>query len=63
MPDARIHEELSKVWSFGRIISSSSGFHAEFRSNENQLESYDLLYLGVTEEEALGMMLRLTGQY
>ena len=65
MPDAEIHEDLTELWYFGRVISSSSGFHAEFGSDELsiQLERYSLLYLGVTQEEATRMMTRLTTQH
>lgn len=65
MPDAKIQEDLSELWYFGRVISSSSGFHAEFSSDElsNRLEHYSLLYLVATQEETTRMITRLTRQH
>ena len=64
MPDAKIHEDLTELWYSGYVILSSSGYHAEFSYNELsiQLESYSLLYLSVTQEEATGMIIRLMRQ-
>ena len=65
MPDAKINQEMTKLWYFGRVISSSSGFHAEYRSDDLSLmlDIYRLLFLGDTHEEATRMIIRLTKQH
>lgn len=65
MPDAKIDQEMSKLWYFGHVISSSSGFHAEYGSDDLSLmlDIYRLLFLGDTREEATRMIIRLTKQH
>ena len=46
---------------FGRVISFSSGFHTDQLSS--LLDSYRLLYLGATGEEATRMIIGLTKQH
>ena len=65
MPDAKIDQEMTKLWYFSHVISSSSGFHAEYGSDDLSLmlDIYRLLFLGDTREEATRMIMRLTKQH
>ena len=60
MPDAKI-DQMSKLWYFSHVISSSSGFHAEYGSDDLSL-MLDIyrLFLGDSQEEATRMITRLT---
>ena len=58
---------MTKLWYFGRVISSSSGFHAELEYASDDLslmlDIYRLLFLGDTRDEATRMIIRLTKQH
>ena len=65
MPEAKIDQDLSSYWDYGRVVKSSTGFHAEYTSDilSTLLEDYSILYLGSNREEALCMIIRLTQQH
>ena len=65
MPGATVDSNLTKLWGYGRVIKSSTGFHAEYTTDflASILDDYSLMYLGMNEEEALCMIIRVTQQH
>jgi len=55
-----MRRDLSKVWPFGRVFESSSGFHGEFITPQTMMLA--LVYLGTNAVQALKMMQKLTQQ-
>lgn len=51
---------LSALWPYGRVITTSTGFHGEFHRKNDYFMS--LMFLGKTEEDAINLMYRLVNQ-
>ena len=52
---------LTKVWAYGRVFNTSSGFHGEYLTPDEKLLS--LLYLGRYEDQALQLIKKITQQH
>jgi len=52
---------LTKVWAYGRVFNTSSGFHGEYLTLDENILS--LLCLGPDEDQALQLIKKITQQH